>query len=86
MMQAAAGTTFVRIEKRFGLDEARRLREALETLKPIRQVAIDFSVAEHVEDAALSELAQMMVVSPECRFRLAGLTRHKRRLLQYMGA
>lgn len=86
MMQAAAGTTFVRIEKRFGLDEARRLREALEALRPIRQVSIDFSGAEHVEDAALSELARLMVVSPECRFRLAGLTHHKRRLLRYMGA
>ncbi len=86
MMEAGAGTTYVRIEKRFGVDEARRLREALESLRPIRQVSIDFSVAEHVEDAALSEVAQMMAVSPECRFRLAGLTHHKRRLLRYMGA
>ncbi len=86
MMHAQAGTTYVRIEKRFGVGEARRLRDALESLRPIRQVAIDFSVAEHVEDAALSEIAQLMASSPECRFRLHGLTHHKRRLLRYMGA
>ncbi len=85
MMEVEAGTTYVRVEKRFGLAEARRLREALETLGPIRRIAIDFSGAEHVEDAALSEIAQMMAVTPECRFHLSGLTHHKRRLLRYIG-
>lgn len=85
MMAAEAGTTFVRIEKRFGIAEAHRLREALEPLAPLRDVRIDFRAADGVDDAALAVVAELLTRSPGCRFRLEGLTQHKRRLLRYMG-
>lgn len=85
MIAAQSGTTFVRIEKRFGTSEAKRLRDMLALIAPIRHITIDFTNAEHIEDAALSVVAQMLTTNPEARFRLEGLNHHRRRLLGYMG-
>lgn len=85
MLAAESGTTFVRVEKRFGLEEARRLRATLKLLAPVRRVSIDFSAAQQIDDASLSEVAQMLADDPGCRFDLEGLTHHRRRLLRYMG-
>ena len=85
MITAGSGTTYVRAEARFGVAEATRLRDALALLAPVNHLSIDFGSSVHVEDAALSIVAEMLGKTDIRSFQLTGLPRHRRRLLRYMG-
>jgi anti-anti-sigma regulatory factor len=82
---ARSGTTFVRVERRFDVVEAHRLRDAITLFAPVNHVSIDFSGAGAIDDTALPVLAQVLLSHPDSRFSLYGLTHHHRRLLRYMG-
>jgi hypothetical protein len=85
MVELGRGMVTFKIEKRFGIADAERVRSTLEQIAPVREVVLDFTGATLVEDAALLVVANLMKSSPGCRFRLDGLTHHRRRMLAYMG-
>ncbi len=86
MVAVNSGKMMIEVDRRFGLPEALRLRETVERLAPLREVVLEFGAAAAVEDAALLIVAELMRAMPQCRFRLTGLTHHRRRLLRYIGA
>jgi hypothetical protein len=85
MVAVVEGKMLIKIEQRFGISEAQRVRDTVERIAPVREVVIDFS-GSNVEDAALLVVADLIKSNPACRVRLGGLSRHRRRLLRYMGA
>jgi hypothetical protein len=85
MVAVSPGKMVVKVDRRFGISEALRVRQTIEQIGPVRDVEIDFSSADPIEDPALLVIADLMKSRQECRFRLTGLTMHRRRLLRYMG-
>jgi hypothetical protein len=79
-----AGTVLVRVERRFDVAEAHRVREALACFAPVEDLAFDFASAT-IDDAALLLLAGILHEHPRSRFVLRGLTKHHRRVLGYIG-
>ncbi len=85
MMAVHAGTLVVKVDRRFGVAEAVRVRETVDRVAPLREVRIELG-GSVIEDTALLVIAELMKAHPGCRFELGGLTHHGRRLLRYMGA
>ncbi len=83
---ASAGTTFIRAGRRFGIGEAKRVRETLELFAPVRAVSIDLSDAVAIDEESFAVMAQAFVLSPQCRVEVRGPLRYRRRLLREIAA
>jgi anti-anti-sigma regulatory factor len=82
---AELATTVVRLDGRFDAPQVRSLEKMLSTFRPVEHVVIDFGKVREVDDAAVANLAQTLVAFPESRVTFRGLSRHLRRVLQYVG-
>ncbi len=77
--------TLVRLDGRFDSSQARSLEQMFSMFKPVRNVVIDFAKVREADAAAVATLARTLSASPESRVTLRGLSRHLRRVLQYVG-
>jgi hypothetical protein len=79
-----SGNVAVRLGRRFGMDDARRLQLAAAIMGPGARVVLDFTGTREFEDAALDALAQTLR-GLGSRATLCGLSGQQRRMLRYFG-
>jgi anti-anti-sigma regulatory factor len=75
----------VRIGSRFDATEEARLEEAVDALKPISSLIIEFTAVHRSDDAALARLAGALKHLERGEIAIRGLTAHELQLLTRVG-
>lgn len=82
---ASAAPHRVVVTSSFDVAEAARVAHVIGEHAGVREVEIDFSRAQHVQDYALALLLHALRRFPSARIRARGLCQHAARLLSYLG-
>jgi hypothetical protein len=74
----------VRVESTFRASDVMLLQNTVAALVPFSRLTIDFSAVRQCDDAALADLARVLVCLPKGEVAIRGLTAHQSRLLTYL--
>lgn len=81
---ASPGNFLVRLNGRFGPNEARELQQVLASAPGSAHFTLDFTRVREYQDLAIGALADAMT-SCAATVNLRGLAMHQRRVLRYLG-
>jgi hypothetical protein len=85
-VEAHDGTVVLKkVSDTFGMRDAQRISELLQTLTPFSRLVLDFTAVRELDDAALLPLVGTLQPLAGVAIVLRGLTRHAARLLKYLG-
>ena len=84
-IEAEHGTVLLKLGRHFTVQDADRLRQAVESFVPFSQLTIDFTEVRELHDAAFLSLSKTLAALVDVKVVLRGLTIHQVRVLRYLG-